>query len=62
MVEEQDPALFARIQERVTEGRWVNVGGWWVEPDCNTPMGESFARQGLYGQRYLQSRFGTISR
>lgn len=57
-VEEQDPALFERIRERVAEGRWVNAGGWWVEPDCNMPMGESFARQGLYGQRYLISRFG----
>jgi alpha-mannosidase len=57
-VEESDPALFQRIRERVAEGRWVNVGGWWVEPDCNMPMGESFARQGLYGQRYLESRFG----
>ncbi|MCU1441272.1 MAG: alpha-mannosidase [Rhodoglobus sp.] len=60
-VEEQDPKLFARIQERVAEGRWVNAGGWWVEPDCNMPMGESFARQGLYGQRYLQSRFNKIA-
>lgn len=60
-VEEQDPALFARIAERVAEGRWVNAGGWWVEPDCNMPMGESFARQGLYGQRYLHSRFGRIA-
>ncbi|KAA9149178.1 alpha-mannosidase [Microbacterium lushaniae] len=60
-VEEQDPALFARIAQRVAEGRWVNVGGWWVEPDCNMPMGESFARQGLYGQRYLHSRFGRIA-
>jgi alpha-mannosidase len=57
-VEESDPELFARIQERVAEGRWVNAGGWWVEPDNNMPMGESFVRQGLYGQRYLQSRFG----
>ncbi|WP_433675311.1 alpha-mannosidase [Microbacterium gorillae] len=60
-VEEQDPEMFARIAERVAEGRWVNVGGWWVEPDCNMPMGESFARQGLYGQRYLHDRFGTIA-
>ncbi|WP_240747135.1 alpha-mannosidase [Microbacterium sp. K24] len=60
-VEEQDPEMFARIAERVAEGRWVNVGGWWVEPDCNMPMGESFARQGLYGQRFLQSRFGQIA-
>ena len=57
-VEESDPELFERIRERVAEGRWVNAGGWWVEPDCNMPMGESFVRQGLYGQRYLQSRFG----
>jgi alpha-mannosidase len=57
-VEESDPELFRRISERVAEGRWVNVGGWWVEPDCNLPMGESFARQGLYGQRFLMSRFG----
>ena len=57
-VEEQDPQLFERIRERVAEGRWMNTGGWWVEPDCNMPMGESFARQGLYGQRYLRSRFG----
>jgi alpha-mannosidase len=60
-VEEQDPELFARIQERVAEGRWVNAGGWWVEPDNNMPMGESFARQGLYGQRYLLSRFGVLA-
>jgi alpha-mannosidase len=60
-VEEQDPELFARIQDRVAEGRWVNAGGWWVEPDNNMPMGESFARQGLYGQRYLLSRFGVLA-
>ncbi|GAB3618171.1 hypothetical protein GCM10027416_27280 [Okibacterium endophyticum] len=57
-VEESDPELFERIRQRVADGRWVNVGGWWVEPDCNMPMGESFVRQGLYGQRYLRSRFG----
>ncbi len=57
-IEESDPQLFARIKERVAEGRWVNAGGWWVEPDCNMPMGESFVRQGLYGQRFLSSRFG----
>ncbi|MET0934176.1 MAG: glycoside hydrolase family 38 C-terminal domain-containing protein [Mycetocola sp.] len=60
-VEESDPALFERIRDRVAEGRWVNTGGWWVEPDCNMPMGESFVRQGLYGQRFLRSRFGRIA-
>jgi alpha-mannosidase len=60
-VEESDPALFARIRERVAEGRWQIVGGWWIEPDCNIPSGESFVRQGLYGQRYLLDRFGAFA-
>ncbi|MEE6273815.1 glycoside hydrolase family 38 C-terminal domain-containing protein [Georgenia sp. MJ206] len=57
-VEESDPELFARIRARVAEGRWQVAGGWWVEPDCNMPTGESFVRQGLYGQRYLDEKFG----
>ncbi|GAA4424594.1 alpha-mannosidase [Georgenia halophila] len=60
-VEESDPKLFAKIQERVREGRWQMVGGWWVEPDCNMPSGESFVRQGLYGQRYLAEKFGVTA-
>ncbi len=60
-VEESDPELFARIRERVAEGRWQMVGGWWVEPDCNMPMGESFVRQGLYGQRYLREKLGVTA-
>lgn len=55
---ESDPVLFEKIKQRAAEGRWVNVGGWWVEPDCNMPMGESFVRQGLYGQRFLLEHFG----
>ncbi|WP_211267205.1 alpha-mannosidase [Nonomuraea candida] len=60
-VEESDPELFARIREKVAEGRWVMAGGWWVEPDCNMPSGESFVRQGLYGQRYLKAKFGVTA-
>ncbi len=61
-VEKSDPAMFAEIRQRVTEGRWQLVGGWWVEPDCNIPSGESFVRQGLYGQRYFQEKFGRMAR
>ena len=57
-VEESDPALFEQIRRRVAEGRFQIVGGWWVEPDCNIPSGESFVRQALYGQRYLREKFG----
>ncbi|RIH85129.1 Mannosylglycerate hydrolase [Calidithermus terrae] len=61
-VEHNDPAMFEEIRQRVQEGRWALVGGWWVEPDCNIPGGEAFVRQGLYAQRYFQSRFGRVAR
>ncbi len=57
-VEENDPEMFEEIKERVKEGRWVIVGGWWIQPDCNAPCGESFVRQGLYGQKYFEEKFG----
>ena len=57
-VRQSDPDLFGQIQRRVREGRWNLVEGWWVEPDCNCAAGESYARHGLYGQRYLQRTFG----
>mgnify|MGYP001037776790 CR=1 FL=1 len=61
-VEQSDPAMFAEIQRRVAEGRWGIVGGWWIEPDCNIPSGESFVRQGLYAQRYFKEKFGVMAR
>ncbi len=57
-IEEEDPALFEEIRQRVAEGRWNVVGGWWVQPDCNLPCGESLVRQALYGRRYLRQKFG----
>lgn len=53
-----DPELFEAIRKRVAEGRWEIAGGWWIEPDCNIPCGESFVRQGLYGQRFFHREFG----
>ena len=60
-VEEIDPAMFEEIRARVEEGRWELVGGWWVEPDCNLPGGESFVRQALVSQRFFQEKFGRIA-
>ena len=59
-VEEIDPDMFAEIRARVKEGRWVPVNGWWVQPDCNMPSAESFARQALYSQLYYNEKFGRI--
>jgi alpha-mannosidase len=60
-IAEIDPEMFEEIRERVAEGRWELVGGWWVEPDCNLPGGESFVRQALLGQRFFLEHFGRIA-
>jgi alpha-mannosidase len=57
-VKERDPELYAQIRARVREGRWVPVGGTWIEPDCNLPSGESLVRQFLYGQRFFEAELG----
>jgi len=57
-IEEVDKELFDKIRQKVKEGRWCLVGGWWIEPDCNIPGGEALVRQGLYGQRYFYEKFG----
>ena len=61
-VEENAPEIFAQIQQRVSEGRWAIVGGMWIQPDMNTPSGESLARQLLYSQRYFHEKFGKTAR
>ena len=60
-IEEFDPAMFEEIRQRVAEGRFRIVGGWYVQPDCNNPSGEGFARQGLYAQRYFAEKFGVTA-
>ncbi|QGQ94334.1 alpha-mannosidase [Paenibacillus psychroresistens] len=59
-VEEYEPALFVRIQKLVAQGKWNIMGGWYLQPDCNMPSGESFVRQMLFGRHYFQEKFGVI--
>lgn len=59
-VEEHDPELFERIRQQVSEGRWVIVGGWFLQPDCNIPSGEAIVRQALKGRLYFYDRFGKV--
>ncbi len=56
-IEQDDPGLLARIQERVREGRWEPVGGQWLEPDSQVTGGEAFVRHLFYGQRTFQRLF-----
>ena len=61
-VEENCPPMFEKIRARVAEGRWRIVGGMWIQPDCNMPSGEAFARHFLYSQRYFKEKFGVTVR
>ncbi|MBQ8441295.1 MAG: alpha-mannosidase [Clostridia bacterium] len=60
-IEKIDPEMFDEIRQRVKEGRWKLVGGWFIQPDCNIPCGESFARHALITQRYFEEKFGVMA-
>ncbi len=55
------PALYSQIKDAVKKGRWIPIGGMWVEADQNIPSGEALVRQRLYGQRFYLREFGFIS-
>ncbi|MFO7168122.1 MAG: alpha-mannosidase [Chloroflexota bacterium] len=57
-LKQDDPDLYARLKQRVAEGRFEPVGMMWVEPDCNVPSGESLARQLVHGARFFAEEFG----
>ena len=57
-VEEFEPELFGKIKKLVREKRWHILGGWYLQPDCNMPSGESFVRQIILGKRYFKEKFG----
>lgn len=61
-IEKIDPDMFEEIKQRVKEGRWNIVGGWYLQPDCNMPDGESFARHALISQRYFKDKFGVTAK
>ncbi|MGE5333097.1 MAG: alpha-mannosidase, partial [Nitrososphaerota archaeon] len=52
------PEIYARVRQRVAEGRFEAAGAMWVESDCNLVSGESLVRQILYGQHFLREEFG----
>jgi len=52
------PELFERIRQQVARGRFIPVGGMWVESDTNLPGGESLVRQFLVGTSFFLTEFG----
>ncbi|GAB3798824.1 glycoside hydrolase family 38 C-terminal domain-containing protein [Humibacter antri] len=56
------PEVFERVRAAVAAGRFLPLGGMWVESDTVMPTGESLVRQFAYGQRFFEREFGVRSR
>ena len=56
-IERYDPVLFKRIEKLVQEGKWHIMGGWYIQPDCLVPSGESLIRQCTLGREYFGEKF-----
>ncbi|WP_437582664.1 alpha-mannosidase [Paramicrobacterium sp. CJ85] len=61
-IKEHRPEVFARVKDAVEKGRFLPLGGMWVESDTVMPTGESLARQFAYGQRFFEKEFGIRSK
>ena len=57
-IEQCAPDLFERIKKLVQQGKWKITGGWYLQPDCNMPAGETFVRQISVGKKYFKEKFG----
>ncbi|MCU1473107.1 glycoside hydrolase family 38 C-terminal domain-containing protein [Amnibacterium sp.] len=57
-LQEDAPDLFARIRPYVEQGRFLPVGGMWVESDTNMPSGESLVRQFVEGGEFFATELG----
>ena len=56
------PELKSTLQQLIDSGRVEMAGGFYVTNDLNMVSGESMVRQILYGQHYLEERWGRRSR
>lgn len=59
-VEKNSPELFERIKKLVKAGKWKITGGWYLQPDCLMPSGESIVRQIKVGHKYFKEKFGYV--
>jgi alpha-mannosidase len=61
-LKEHRPEVYARVKAAVAEGRFLPLGGMWVESDTVMPSGESLVRQFSFGQRFFEREFGLRSK
>ena len=60
-VEKYDNKLFQEIVALVKKKKWFIMGGWYIQPDCNIPCGESIIRHILRGREYFREKFNADS-
>lgn len=60
-VKEHRPEVWERVKEAVAKGRFLPLGGMWVESDTVMPSGEALVRQFSQGQRFFEREFGLRS-
>lgn len=61
-MQDEYPALFEQIKQRIAEGRWQVICPSWTEMDNTMPCGESFVRNFLYGIQYSREQLGADPR
>lgn len=61
-IKEHRPEVYGRVTEQVSRGRFLPVGGMWVEADTNMPGSEALARQFVLGKRFFADEFGIDTR
>ena len=61
-VKEHRPEVWSRVVAAVQSGRFLPLGGMWVESDTVMPSGEAMVRQFLYGQRFFEEELGVRSK
>ncbi len=57
-IKEHRPEVYAKVKAAVAAGRFLPLGGMWVESDTVMPTGESIVRQFSQGQRFFEREFG----
>ncbi|WCD93647.1 alpha-mannosidase [Microbacterium sp. nov. GSS16] len=61
-IKQHRPEVFERVRAAVADGRFLPLGGMWVESDTVMPAGESLVRQFSHGQRFFEREFGIRSK
>ena len=61
-LEETAPDAFARVRERIREGRWDVVGGTVIQPDTNLPRVETLRKQYELGLDWFGRHLGARPR